>query len=172
MGVMDYLPIFVAVSTAAIVLQALVLFAMYMALRKTSTRLESLSTEVSTKVLPTAEMAHSMLTELRPKIESTVTNVSEASALMKNQLERMDATLNDVIDRTRLQVIRADEMIGRTLDRVEETTEMVQRTVVSPVRQISGLAHALGAGFGFFVGGKRRRRNGMGVSVPQDEMFI
>ncbi len=169
---MDYLPIFVAVSAAAIVLQALILVAMYMALRKTSTRIEALSTEVTTKVLPTAAMAQSMLAELRPKIESTVTNVNEASTLVRTQLERMDATLNDVIDRTRLQVIRADELVGRTLDRVEETTELVQRTVVSPVRQISGLAHALGAGFGFFVGGRRRRRNGMGVSVPQDEMFI
>lgn len=158
---------------AAIVLQALVLLAMLMALRKTSSKLEALTSEVTTKVLPTAEMAQSMLAEMRPKIESTVTNVSEASTLMRAQMERMDATLNDIIDRTRLQVIRADELVGRTLDRVEETTEMVQKTVVSPVRQISGIAHALGAGFGVFVGGsKRRRRNGVNVSVPQDEMFI
>ena len=47
--------------------------------------------------------------------------------------------MNDVIDRARLQVIRADELLNRTMDRVEETTDMVHRTVVSPVRQLSGL---------------------------------
>lgn len=172
MGFMDYLPIFVAVSMAAIVLQALILLAMYVALRKTSSRLETLSTEVSSKVLPTAEMAQSMLTELRPKIESTVDNVQEVSSMARSQLERMDATLSDVMDRARLQIIRTDELVGRTLDRVEETTEIVQKTVVSPIRQVSGLAHALSVGFGMFVGSKRRSRNGMGVSVPQDEMFI
>ena len=32
------------------------------------------------------------------------------------------------IDRTRLQVIRADELVNRTLDRVEETGELVHKT--------------------------------------------
>jgi uncharacterized Fe-S cluster-containing MiaB family protein len=67
-------------------------------------------------------------------------------------------------------VIRADEMVNRTLDKVESTTEMVQRTVVSPVRQISGIIHGVTVGLEFLAGGKRRRRNGAGV--PQDEMFI
>jgi len=43
------------------------------------------------------------------------------------------------VDRTRLQVIRADELLNRTMDRIEETTDVVHRTVVSPVRQLSGL---------------------------------
>ena len=54
------------------------------------------------------------------------------------EIERLDATVNDIVDRTRLQVIRADELVNRTMDRVEETTEMVHRTVVSPIRQLSG----------------------------------
>ena len=60
-------------------------------------------------------------------------------------------------------------MLTRTLDKVEETTDAVQKTVVSPVRQISGLAHGLGVGIEAFLGKRRKREP---VRVPQDEMFI
>ena len=40
----------------------------------------------------------------------------------------------------RLQVIRADELLTRTLDRVERTSDMVHTTVVSPIRQVSGIS--------------------------------
>ena len=167
---MDYLPIFVAVTAAAVVLQAAILGAMFFAMRKTSSRVEQLAADLTTKVLPTAELVHSMVSELQPKIQSAVTEASETAALVHSQLERFDVALNDIIDRTRLQVIRADEFVGRTLDRVEQTTEIMHRTVVSPVRQISALMQGLSVGFGSLFGAKRTRRNGS--PVPQDEMFI
>jgi hypothetical protein len=89
---------------------------------------------------------------------------------MKAQLERLDATVSDVLDRTRLQVIRADELINRTMDKVEDATEAVHKTVVSPVRQLSGLLHGVTAALEFLRHGKNGKRDG--VSVPQDEMFI
>jgi hypothetical protein len=112
-----------------------------------------------------------MLVELRPKIEVLTTNVSESSSLVRNQLERIDATLTDALDRTRLQVIRADELLNRTMDKVEETSEIVHKTVVSPLRQVNGLMAAISTGVDVFFGQKRRHpKNGAGV--PQDEMFI
>lgn len=166
----NLLTISVAVTMAAVVLQALILVALYLALRKTSARLEALANEVTTKVLPAAEVVHSMLVELRPQIATFFVDVTEATTIVRSQLERLDATVNDVIDRTRLQVIRADELLNRTMDRVEEATDMVHKTVVSPVRQLSGLVQGLTAGMEFLFAGKRRRRPG--VTVPQDEMFI
>jgi signal transduction histidine kinase len=165
---MDNLTVFIAVTAAAVVIQAGILVAMYLAVRQTSARLETLADEVRTKVLPTADLAQSMLAELRPRIETVVANVSESSTIVRAQLERLDATMNDVIDRARLQVIRADELVGRTLDRVEQTTELMHKTVVSPVRQVSGLIQGVTAGFEFFFAGRRRQR----TPAAQDEMFI
>lgn len=166
---MDNLTIFIAVTAAAVVIQAGILVAMYLAVRQTSARLEALATEVRAKVLPTAELAQSMLADLKPKVETIVANASESSTMVRNQLERLDATIKDVIDRARLQVIRADELLGRTLDRVEQTTDLMHKTVVSPVRQVSGVFQGVVAGMEFFFGGKRRERN---AAVAQDEMFI
>jgi hypothetical protein len=90
--------------------------------------------------------------------------------MIRGHVTRLDATLNDALDRTRLQVIRADELLTRTLDKVEDTTEAVQNTVMTPVRQVSGIMHGISIGLSFLLG---RQRNGReSVGVPQDEMFI
>jgi hypothetical protein len=165
----NLLIVFIVITALAVVVQAGILAGMYFAMRKTSAKVESLAEEVKTKVLPTAELAHAMMTELRPKIENVVDNVSVSTTILRTQMERVDATLTDIIDRTRLQVIRADEFVNSTMDKLEETREAVQRTVVSPVRHISGLMHGVTTGLEAFFS-RRRERNS--ATVPQDEMFI
>ncbi len=167
----NLLRIFIAVTTLAVAVQAGVLIAIYVAVRKSTTKMEALATEVTGKTLPTIETVQAMLVELRPKIEVLTTNVSDSSTIVRNQLGRIDATLTDALDRGRLQVIRADELLNRTLDKVEETTEVVHKTVLSPLRQVNGLMTAISTGVDVFLGRKRRTpKNGAGV--PQDEMFI
>lgn len=160
---------FIAVTALAVMLQAAVLAGMYVAVRKTGAKVESLAEEVKTKVLPTAELAHAMMSELRPKIENVVDNVSASSSVLRTQMERIDATLTDIVDRTRLQVIRADEFLNTTMDKLEDTREAVQRTVVSPVRHLAGLMHGMSVGIEAFFSRKRGHER---VGVPQDEMFI
>src|ERR1039458_4043523 len=167
----NLLTIFIAVTMAAVLLQAGILVALYLAVRKSTAKMEALATEVTSKAVPTMETVQSMLVELRPKIEVLSTNVAESSSMVRNQLGRIDATLTDALDRTRLQVIRADELLNRTMDKVEETSEFVHKTVVSPLRRVNGFMAALSTGVEVLLGQKRRHgKNGMGV--PQDEMFI
>ncbi|MFZ0275524.1 MAG: hypothetical protein WA254_18110 [Candidatus Sulfotelmatobacter sp.] len=172
---MENLTVFVALTGAAVALQAGVLVAMYVTMRKRSARMEALAIEVKTKALPTIETAQAMLAELRPQLTLIADNLTETTHSVRSQVERMDATVSDVVDRARLQIIRADELLSRTLDRVEETSDMVHNTVVSPVRQFAGVIQGVTAGIEFLLG-NRRRKNGSGREarrpVPQDEMFI
>ena len=162
---------FIVVTAFAVVIQAGILVALYLSVRKTSARMEALATEVKTKALPAVETAQSILVELRPKIESIAENLSHSTTVVRAQIERLDATISDAIDRARLQVIRADELVNRTMDRVEETTDIVHKTVVSPLRHVTGLVQGLSTGLEFLFGRRRRQpRDGMGV--PQDELFI
>ena len=182
---MDPITVFIGVTMVTVLLQAFVLVAMYLAVRKIGAKVESLATEVQDnvlpkvsslatdmkdKVLPAVDTAHAMLIELKPKIETVVDDVSSTTSMVRAQVVRIDAALTDVVDRTRLQVIRADEMVSHTMDKIEETGDMVRKTVVSPVKHISGVVRGVSTGFEVFFGAKRRRRNGNGVS--QDEMFI
>jgi ElaB/YqjD/DUF883 family membrane-anchored ribosome-binding protein len=165
------LRIFIAVTTFAVVVQAGILVGLYLSVRKSSAKMEALATEVTSKALPTMETVQNILVELRPRIEVMSVNFAESSTLVRNQLARIDATLTDALDRTRLQVIRADELLNRTMDRVEETSEVVHKTVISPLRQVNGLMAAISTGVEVFLGQKRRHRKN-GAGVPQDEMFI
>lgn len=170
----DKLTIFIALTGIAVLLQAGVLLAMYLAMRKTTNDLQALASEVRTRVMPSIDQAHQIITDLRPKLDVIAENVRDTSTTVKAQVQRLDATVNDMVDRARLQVIRADELLTRTLDRVEHTSEVVQKTVVSPVRQISGLMQGITVGLEFLFAGRRRNGGGRGERrpVPQDEMFI
>jgi len=89
-------------------------------------------------------------------------------------VQRVDASVKDAVDRGHLQIIRADELLTRTLDRVEQTSDMVHQTVISPIRQLSGLMQGITVGLEFLFGGRGRKNGGRAERrpVPQDEMFI
>ncbi len=167
-------PLFIALTGIAVLLQAGVLIAIFVVLKKTSTKMEALADEIKTKVLPTITQVEAMLTEIRPKVAAITEQVEESTTLVRNQLDRVDATVNDVVDRARLQIIRADELFTRTLDRVERTSDIVHKTVFSPVRQISGIMQGVSAGLEFLFAGRGQRNGGSRERgpVPQDEMFI
>ncbi len=174
--------IFIIVTAAAVVLQMLILLAMYLTTRKLGARVEALADRVEdtaaviqTRVLPVIDNAKAIQHEVktflettRPKIENVISDLSHISTTARGTVERLDATVNDVVDRVRLQVIRGDEMLTRTMDRVEETSEKVQHSVMTPVRQVSGIVHAISTGVGTYFNQQRRRRNG----GQSDEMFI
>src|SRR6202167_6671831 len=168
--------LFIAVTAAAVVLQAGILTALYVAVRRSSARMEALAVEVQAKALPALATSQAMLTELGPKLTVIADNLMETTHSVRSQVERMDATVSDIVDRARLQIIRGDELLSRTLDRVEETSDMVHNTLVSPARQFAGLIQGVTAGIEFLLGGRRGRRNGGSREarrpVPQDEMFI
>ena len=164
-------PLFIIFTAVAVMIQAGILVALFVVVRKTTGRVEKIASEVSTKALPMIETTQALLVEVKPRVTDIVVNAEESGRIARTQMERLDATVSDIVDRTRLQVIRADELVNRTMDRVEETTDIVHRTVVSPIRHLSGLVQGVSAGLEFFLGRKRRQsRDGMGV--PQDELFI
>lgn len=167
--------VFIALTTFAVLIQAGILVAMYIGVRQSSARMEALATEVKAKVLPAAEEVQSILADLRPKLEIIADNLQESTSALRDQVLRVDAAVTDVVDRGRLQVIRADELLSRTLDRVEQTLELVHKTVISPVRQFSGLLQGITVGLEFLFGGRARKNGGTREErrpVPQDEMFI
>jgi archaellum component FlaC len=155
---------------AAIVIQVALLAAVLAAVKKSTKRMESLADEIQRRALPTLDVAQQLITTAKPQIEEIIANAAESTATMKAQLERLDDTVSDIVDRTRLHVIRADNLVGQTLDRVEHTTELVHTTVISPIRQISAVVQGLTAGLTALLG-RHAKPNGSGAQ-QRDEMFI
>src|ERR1700686_4190452 len=106
---MDKLTVFIALTGLAVALQAGVLLAMYLTMRKSGERIDALATEVKTRVLPSLEQAQTLMAEMRPKLHLIADNLQEDTTSMRDQVQRVDATVSDTVDRSRLQIIRADE---------------------------------------------------------------
>jgi hypothetical protein len=167
---MQTLNIWVAVTSLAVAIQAGILVALYMSIRKTSARMEAIADDLHKKTAPILESTQGIVMDSRPKIEAITDNLVAASTSIKSQVERLDATVSDAVDRTRLQIIRADDLVTRTMDRVEETTDVVHSSVISPVRQMAGLVSGLTTGIGAFFG--RRPNDNREEATQDEEMFI
>jgi len=146
-----------------------VLIAILLAVQKSSSKMETIADDLHKRTVPILDTTNALLTTAKPQIETIVSNLTETSEKLKYQVD-------DIVDRTRLQVVRADELVTRTIDKVEETTEFVQHTVISPIKQLSGLLQGVTTGINVLFG----RRGGHGQSVgrgngagaSRDEMFI
>ena len=170
----EKLTIFIAVTAAAVVLQMLILAGMFFAVSKLSTHLKSVADEVKSQVLPLLENGKTLQADLKrivetstPKIELVLDNAAAITTTAHSGLGRVESTLNDVLDRARLQVIRLDEMMTRAMDTVEDTTEKVAHSVTTPVKHASGVVQGVSAGLSAYFGQRRKRDGG-----PSDEMFI
>ena len=170
----EKLTIFIAVTSAAVVLQMLILAGMFLAVRTLTTHLKTVTDEVKAQALPLLENGKKLEVDFKriletstPKLELVLDNAAAITTTAHSGIARVESTLNDVLDRARLQIIRADEMVTRAMDQVEETSEKVAHSVTSPVRHASGIVQGVRTGFGAYFGQKRPRERG-----PSDEMFI
>jgi len=166
----ELLTIFIAVTSVAVIFQAVILFAFYLSVKKVGERVTALSARVEQDVIPAVIEARELVTKNAENVNAIVQNLVETTTAVREQAERVSLTLNDVIDRTRLQVIRADEMVSRTMDRVEQTAETVQHTVLSPVRKFSAVLTGVVAGIGEYTAGRKVRH--AENAIPRDQMFI
>jgi methyl-accepting chemotaxis protein len=166
----NLLTVFVGLTALAIVVQMGVLIALFVSSRKTGERLQRLSKEMEENLLPMIRDAKILLAESTPQVREILQNLAVLSATARQDAERLSSTANEINDRVRQQLARADELVTRTLTRVEATTENVQHLISSPMRQVSGVLTGVAAGLAEFLGSRKvqRQKNAM----PRDEMFI
>jgi methyl-accepting chemotaxis protein len=165
---------FVIVAAVAIVLQTAVLYALYKMMSQTSSRMESLAGRLETQATPVLVTAHAILDDAKPKIAEITSNLAESTNTLREQVASMAEVTSDIVDRTRMQAARLDELVSNTVSKIEVTTDFVQNRVIIPVRRIHAIAQAVSAGLSFLRASRARRKNennGPGSGVDE-EMFI
>ncbi len=171
----DKLTIFIAVTAAAVVLQMLILAAMFFTLRKFSAYARELSEDLYSRIGPLLTESKKITTDLnslletsRPKVDAILDSAAIVSTTARKQTEKLDAAVTSFVDGARLQAIRVDEMLTRTLTRVEDTSSRVQHTVLSPFKHLNGVLQGLGVGLETLFQKSRAPKDGR----HSDEMFI
>jgi cysteine synthase len=131
-----------------------------------------LAAQFEAKALPALAMWHEILLEVRPKVQMILSNVADMTTIARENVQSLDASVASAMDQARLQAIRVDELFSRTLDRVEEVTELVSLAVVSPVRRASGILQGLMTGVATLLNRGPYARVRSGPGVPRENMFI
>lgn len=163
--------IFVALTTIAIVFQAGLLFALYKAVERSSERMENIANRLEQKATPVLAVARTILDDAQPKISEITSNLTQTTAIVRAHAAEVAETTGEILNRARMQAARLDEMISSTASKVEETTDFLQHSVVSPVRRVHAIFHAVNVGLGFLrrARGENKQRN---AAQDEEEMFI
>ena len=163
---------FIIVTCVAVIIQAGILVALFFSVKKSSARMEAIANNMENRALPLLDSARAILHDTGPHFKEMAANMAEISNTVKSQVQRVDDTVNDLVDRTRNQAVRVDELITRTIDKVEETTDMVQHTVIAPVRQISGIVQGLSVGLTAYLNRRSKAMGNAPRAGDDEELFI
>lgn len=138
--------IIVGAIAVAMLVQAFVLLATFIVMRKSIDRLHEQLDETRLKVTglidkmaPLIESTREFLVHTAPKIESAVADIAVVTQKLRAETEDVQVAANELIDRARRQGARMDSMMTKTLDAVERAAIFMTDTVAKPMRQLSAV---------------------------------
>src|ERR1700693_5056762 len=135
----SWMPFFVIVAALALVLQAAMIGAMFFAVRRLARQIEETTQEIRARVAPILGRIQSMVEEVHPQITSMVADAAHITHLARTQVQHADRGVGETIDRLRLQLVHADQILTGALESVEEAGSQIRRTVLGPVQSITAV---------------------------------
>ena len=156
------LTLFVALTTVAIITQAGVLVGIYVMSKRLSEQVERFMKETREMMVPLRSIADNLRT--------ASANLVEIGLSARDQFRRVEAMVTDTGEALHVQLERFDRVSQSVMDRVNETAEIVQDSVVRPVREVAAVAKGLTRGFGSFFFG--RGRSTVDQARQDEELFI
>jgi hypothetical protein len=137
--------IFIAVTAMAVLLQAIILLAIYVAVRRATNSVREEVEDLRSSVMPIIETARDLIVRVGPKIEMTTAELAEIAHGLRVQTTQMESSVNEILERVHRQSKRVDSMFTGVLDAVEKVGGFVAESVSKPVRQFSGVLASLKA---------------------------
>ena len=156
------LTLFVALTAIAVITQAGVLVALYIMSKRLTEQLERFTKETRELFVP--------MKSIMENLKVATTNIVEIGLSAKEQFQRVEAMVTDTGEALQLQLQRFDRVGQNLIDRINETAEIVQDSVMRPVREVAALAKGVSRGFETFL--FRRNRSTVDQARQDEELFI
>jgi hypothetical protein len=155
----------IVVAAAAIVLQTVILIAMYQASRAMRKQI----TPLIGKMEPLIESTQNLVGQVREQVGEVASKTSEILDLSRKQLVRLDEILGEATSRTRVQMDRVELVLEDTVTRIQETVALLHNGILRPLRQINGLTVGILSALSVLFG---KRRTTIEQATHDEEMFI
>ena len=169
----SWMPFFVVVTALAVVLQAIVLVALFLQLRRTAARVEETIADINLRVTPILSRVQILVEDVSPRITGIVADASELTRLARGQAQKVDRILNETLERLRMQLIHVDQILTGAMEAVEEAGSKLRQTVWGPMVKATALVRGIQTGLEFFRSARQGREPIEPPSEQHDEgMFI
>ncbi|HXX19144.1 MAG TPA: hypothetical protein VEJ46_07055 [Candidatus Acidoferrum sp.] len=165
-----WLQFFIVVAAIAIVIQMGILVAMFVQIRVALKQFTRIANQLQARIDPILLRTNRILEDSEDRIRSIMGDAAELTRLARSQAQKVDRVFTDAVERLRVQVIRADQILTGTLEVIEDAGSTFKSKLWQPFQQASAVLKGVKAGLDFIRGQKRRPEPD---SVTQDEeLFI
>jgi len=156
------LTFFVGMTAIAIGAQGLILLSMWSMSKRLLKQIDQFMSESREMMVPIRSISENL------RVAST--NLVEIGLTARDQFRRVEAMVTDTGEALHVQLERFDRVSQNVMDRVNETAEIVQDSIVKPAREVAAVAKGLTRGFGSFFFG--RNRSTVDQARQDEELFI
>jgi methyl-accepting chemotaxis protein len=164
--------VLVALVAFAMVVQALVLLAAFIAMRKAARSMDEKFEAFRSSVTPLIDNTRSLVTRLTPKIEETADDLAVLTHSLRVQLADVQSAADEIISRARVQAARLDTMFSHVLDTLDRTGHFMSDAVNKPMRQFSAILASVKAVVESLRGGVPDSRSNAGRASGDHDMFV
>lgn len=162
------MPLFTIVVAAALLVETVMIAAMFMGMLRVVRRVESATERVQGRLYPLISQIQLRLDELEPSISCALTEASDFVHSARRQAERTDRKITEVSDELRSKLVRLDQRVGATLDTVEVTGSRIRHAVLVPVRSVKALSTGIQTGINTYR--ERSRQADEWTDEPEDRI--
>ena len=162
--------IFVGVAAFAFVLQSVSIWLASRAVRKTIESVQEQTAFLETEVQLLTEKLGDVTEHLKPVAGLADEFNSNARAVMdlfRERSEDIDQLIQELVQVGREQASKVDYIVTDTVEKFEQTTDVIQERVVNPAIEISSFLKGIRSGLDYFFAKKPDRGDGKSHSKEE-----
>lgn len=159
--------IFTIAVVLSVVIQAGVFLGLFFVAKIAAAKAEKIANDASARALPIITQTRTIVEDLTPKLRVITANLVEISTTLRDQTKHVNSTVGEVVDKTRQQAERVDEMVSAILDGVTHAGATIQAGVSVPARKVTGIFNGLRAAAGSFNRKKPHTASTTATAYPQ-----
>jgi ABC-type transporter Mla subunit MlaD len=130
-----------------------------------------IANDLQARIDPILLRVNRILEDSEDRIATVMGDAAEISRIARGQAQKVDRVFTEAVERLRVQVIRADQILTGALEVVEDAGTKFRKTLWGPIHQASALLKGLKVGLDF-IRGQQRRRQEPDSATQDEELFI
>jgi len=165
--------VFVSISAVAFALQCFSMWKAARSIAQTVERLEQETKDLRGDAHELVERARGIVESMAPLgriAESLKTNMDLISEMVKERVQDLDEFVQEMTEMGREQASKVNHVVTDTVEKFEQTTEMIHQDVLKPALEISSFLKGIKAGLYYLF--NKKSPPPPSKSHAEDELFI